>query len=126
MNYAATLVLLLTAFFLFSAGSEWLGFVALAGAVLAAIVPERRPPPAPAPVAATRRGMPVYAQASAGKIPQTMRIRIKRKSRMKSHWEDFGLAIGSVLESVGSTVFKLVSGGHAESEKEQVEAPKGR
>jgi len=125
MNIWLVLALALLAFFFIQENQVFFAFLCIVAIVF--MLATEKPKAHATMTVAGPQGAPYVVQTRGGKVPGKYRIRIQKDWAARSMWEEFGMnMVGPFLESVGGTIFKIFTGGHAESEKEQVEAPKGR
>jgi len=61
-----------------------------------------------------------------GKIPSTMHLRIRPKSKRRSSWEMTAQDLGDVMDTVVGSVFRLVSGKHEAEGRKPWESGRGR
>lgn len=142
MNPLAYLLLLACALFFFYADILFLGVACLLLLVIIAVLDYSRRRAATARAAALRAAQAseeeeeydedeyeeekILIRNKIGKIPPTMHIRIKPKSKRRNTWEMSMQDVGDMMDTVLGTVFRLVSGGHAHEGEKPWKAGRGR
>lgn len=119
MNWVLLIVLGLLAFFLIQENLLFLGFLVFIAMIVVALYKPSYvdyAQPVPMQAQAERHKQPYYIKMKAEKIPGSYYVRIYPSWENRNMWEEMGKwGLGVPLNTLGSTVYRLFTGKHAEA-----------